>query len=71
MRAIGEQLESGGTVTFSCSVDGQDTAGVRLPAAGDGTGRFEGLLASDDGLLLAAAARSEEPLPGQEGENHG
>lgn len=67
---IVEQLESGGTVAFSFTGDGQDTAGARLSAAGDGTGRFEGFLASEDGLVLTAAELSDESLPGP-AEPHG
>lgn len=65
-----EQLESGGTVVFSFTGDAHTTAGQRLSDAGDGTGRFDGFLASDDGLVLAGAELTDEPLP-REGDTHG
>lgn len=63
---IVDQLESGGTVTFSFTGDGESAAAGRLSDAGDGTGRFDGFLASEDGLVLAAAELTDEPLPGKD-----
>lgn len=64
---IVEQLESAGTVTFSFAVDGETTAGTRRSDAGDGTGRVDGFLASEDGLVLAAAQLTDERLPREDG----
>ena len=58
-----EQLETGGAVTFSVAGDGEVAAGGRLAAAADGSSRFDGFLASEEGVVLGAAELTGEPLP--------